>query len=194
MATTPVIAGGDALAVRPARVNLFAKPHAIDAPPNSAGREHRGVFDAAAACRANDETSDHLAARAGHAVRRLRGTLTIRRIVSLVAVAVAAGGLIVAISAGPPSGTPRKAPTAPSLGQPKETMSPRPSARRIARRRASQRHSSRTHHRPHRVPRSTRRTSGGSPRRASGTAPSMPPAPSSAPAVPRRHVPSVPVP
>jgi hypothetical protein len=69
MATTPIIADGHPLAVRPARVNIFARSGALEGLADPAVRRSRGVFDEAAAC---GPTDDH-AARSAHGARRLGG-------------------------------------------------------------------------------------------------------------------------
>ena len=62
MATTPTITDGGALAVKPARVNIFAKPSAPHDQTDPAVREPRGIFDDTAACRRTDEVTDRLTA------------------------------------------------------------------------------------------------------------------------------------
>ena len=62
MATTPTITDAGALAVTPARVNIFAKPSAPQDQTDPAARQPRGVFDDAAACHSTDEGTDRRAA------------------------------------------------------------------------------------------------------------------------------------
>src|SRR5215208_2575792 len=52
MAATRGIDDTDALALRPARVNIFAKPAVAEAKCSSSGSRAAGVFDEAAACAA----------------------------------------------------------------------------------------------------------------------------------------------
>ena len=58
MATTPTITDAGALAVKPARVNIFAKPSAPQDQTDPAARQPRGIFDDAAACHSTDEVTD----------------------------------------------------------------------------------------------------------------------------------------
>ena len=97
MATTPTITDAGALAVTPARVNIFAKPSAPQDQTDPAARQPRGVFDDAAACHSTDEVTDRPAAPSARGGGRLGGAGALRRSAYLIAVAAAAAGLIVAI-------------------------------------------------------------------------------------------------
>ena len=73
MATTPTITDAGALAVTPARVNIFAKPSAPQDQTDPAARQPRSVFDDAAACHSTDDVTDRRAAPSAHGSGRLGG-------------------------------------------------------------------------------------------------------------------------
>ena len=79
MATTPTITDAGALAVKPARVNIFAKPSAPQDQTDPAARQPRGIFDDAAACHSTDEVTDRRAAPSAHGGGRLGGAGALRR-------------------------------------------------------------------------------------------------------------------
>src|SRR3954453_12370667 len=72
MAGNPTIAAPGPFAVKPARVNIFAKPSAASS-ATQAGPRPAGVFDEAAACEAREHTARRsgTAAWHGHASQRL---------------------------------------------------------------------------------------------------------------------------
>jgi hypothetical protein len=98
MAISPTSADSGALTVRSPRVNVFAKPAALQGEENPAARGPRGVFDAAAACASGEEVTDRFAAPSEHRGGGLGGAALLRRAVYVAALAAAAASLTFAIS------------------------------------------------------------------------------------------------
>src|SRR4051794_20329013 len=98
MATTPTVADGATLAVKPPRVNIFAKPDAAHDQTDQARRQRHGVFDASAACRFTREQTTLAASREAHGRYRVAGGAKRRRFACLVASVAVVAILAFAIS------------------------------------------------------------------------------------------------
>jgi hypothetical protein len=191
MATTPTITDAGALAVTPARVNIFAKPSARQDQTDPAARRPRGVFDDAAACHSTDKVTDRPTAPSAHGSGRLGGTWVLRRSTYLIALAAAAAGLIVAISLQPGSHGAAEAPAPPAVRQQREPHASHEPNRQSSRPRVAKQRRQRT---AHRAARSTSATRRGRRPRPPAPGPSVShvasPPPGAHPAVPVRPLPT----
>lgn len=142
MATTPTAAGGGALAIRPARLNIFARPDAGHGDTSPSSRSPRGLFDDSATCRSVDELAGGFV---GPSDDR-GGASAPRRLACLLALAAATATVVFTMLPHPRSHSAVPAPVAPSLRdwqQPRVGLAPR---RRPARPRVGHHRRPRTHH------------------------------------------------
>jgi hypothetical protein len=153
MATTPTITDAGALAVRPPRVNIFAKPNARQGQTDPA-RQPRGIFDDTAACHSTDAVNDRHAAPSAHRSGGLGRARAGRRLAYLVPVAAAVASLIV-VWCSPRSHSTAPAPAASPVHQQPRPHAPHGTERRPARQRVAKHRSQRTQHNAHRFARST---------------------------------------
>jgi hypothetical protein len=103
MAATPSTANAGTLALKPPRVNVFARPGAGEGQRVSNGPQPRRIFDAAAACSPCGALVDRPGVLASHGVERLGAKSRlgwVARLVSLTAIA----GVIAAVAAQPRGG------------------------------------------------------------------------------------------
>jgi hypothetical protein len=187
MATTPTVADGATLAVKPPRVNIFAKPDAAHDQTDPARRQRRGVFDESAACHLTSEQASRAATREGLATYQVAGQPQRRRF-ALVAAAAVVAILAFAISAHLRGGSATDRPPMPATLQPRTPRAPTETGRRASRRgrdhqrkrreRHTGRHASRLRHM----------------RTRTVAAPQARPVPSAPPAVPARPGRRVPAP
>jgi hypothetical protein len=191
MATTPTITDAGALAVTPARVNIFAKPSAVEDQPAPAARQPRSVFDDAAACHSTAEGTDRPAAASAPGGGRLGGTWVLRRSAYLLALAATAAGLIVAISLQPGSHGAGEAPPPPAVRQQREPHAFHEPNRQSSRPRVPEQRRRRQTHRAARSSGATRRDRRPRPPGHAASAPRLAPA-GAAPhvAVPARPLPT----
>jgi hypothetical protein len=162
MATTPGTANTGALALKPPRVNIFAKPGAGEGGRVSRGPQPRSLFDAAAACSPCDGFIDRRCALASHGVDSLGAKPRIglvARLVTLTAIA----GVIAAVAAQPRGSGTVDRPVAPSVQQPHPARTSGGSERRAPAASVTLHRPTRKNARSHRAAR-RRRTSHGGPR------------------------------
>lgn len=133
MATTPITADGGTLAIRPARLNIFAKPNAGQGYTSPAARPPRGVFDEAAACRSANEVASGFVAASDDGAARRGGASGPQRLACLLALLAAIVAVIVAIPSHPRRD---RAVTVPPPRSHRDGQQPR--ARPAARRRPTQ--------------------------------------------------------
>jgi hypothetical protein len=154
MATAPTTADGGALAIRPARANIFAKPDAREAESSQEGHSSAGVFDDASACRSADELAHRFVpgsdARAGLASVAAR-----RRCAPLIALAAATSCVLIAIATHQRSHRAPSTPPPPSLRPSQQPRVSDASEGRRSPRRTHEHRGAKTHHRTHRPARST---------------------------------------
>jgi hypothetical protein len=157
MATTPTTADGGALAIRPARVNIFAKPAARQTETSPEANSSGRVFDDAAACRSADDLANR--SIAGSDDRPGLGSVTApRRRACLLGLAAATACLLAAISTHDGRHRAPSPPPLPSLRQSHEPRASRVSKRRPSAVRTRERRGPRPHHRTHRLASSTSTT------------------------------------
>jgi hypothetical protein len=191
MATTPTVTDAGALAVRPVRVNIFAKPSAPQDQTDPAARQPRSVFDDAAACHSTDEGTDRPAASSAPGGGRVGGTWAFRRSGYLIALAAAAAGLIVAIPLQPGSHGAAQAPPPPALRQQRQPHASHEPNRQSSRPRIPEQRRQRQAHRAARSTSATRRDRRPRPPAHAPSAPRLAPAgPGPHVAVPARPLPT----
>jgi hypothetical protein len=145
MATTPTTADGGALAITPARVNIFAKPAARQSETSRDANSSGRVFDDAAACRSADDLAD--CSIAGSDDRPgLRSVTAPRRRACLLGLAAATACLLAAIATHDGRHRAPSPPPLPSLRQSQEPRALHVSNRRPAPRRIRERRGPRPHH------------------------------------------------
>jgi hypothetical protein len=142
MATTPTVTDGGALAVQPARVNIFAKPEAHHDQGDSESQCPRGVFDQAAACQPTPSAGASTPGAQCVARRWL-----IRLIACLAACSAAAAVVIIAIAAQQPGRSAAAHRATPAVRQPQTPQTSHETSPRAARRRSRHRRAARKPHR-----------------------------------------------
>jgi hypothetical protein len=150
----PTVVDGDALAVRPPRVNIFAKP---DAPPDRSDRATQrpgGVFDETAAC----TPTGCVAVVRGAGRRTLAPAL--RRLACLAGASVAAVGLAAALAAWSRDESAPPVPAAPVAQHPRQPDASHATRRRVPRRRPAERRRPHRHHKVARPPQAPPTASG----------------------------------
>ena len=188
MATTPTVTDGATLAVKPPRINIFAKPDTARDQPDPGVRQPRGIFDEAAACRRVSGQASPPGTREALETYQVAGAPKVRRLACLVATAAVAAILAFAICVylrgGSATDTP---PAVPATLEPRTPRASTETGRQASRRGRDHRRTRREHHRAHRAPRprQARKRTVQAPR--ARPLPSTPPA---APARPRRMVPT----
>jgi len=180
MATAPRIDNTGALALKPPRVNIFAKPDSGEGERAPSGTQPRGIFDAAAAC--EGLVAEPAAGPSSQGVRR-HGTSAPTRWAARLVALTAVGALIAALATQP---RPERAVdrSAPPAQRPDEVRASDRPERRLPAADATTRHQpARKRAKPHRATR-PRRTSRGGPR-----APHPPLVPIAPRVTPRRPAP-----
>ena len=184
----PTVVDGDALAVRPPRVNIFAKP---DAPPDhsDAGTQRPGgVFDQTAAC------APTACVALVRGARRPTLAPTLRRLVYLAGAGVAAAAVAAALPALSRHTSSPPVPVAPVAQHPRQPDASPATRRHVPRRRPAERRRPRHHRKVARPPRAPR-TSSSAPRplrpaRAASPPPAAQPNPGRRQPGPARHLPA----
>lgn len=142
MATTHTTADGGAFAIRPARLNIFARPDADHGDTSPDTCRARGVFDDAAACRRVDELAGGFVAASDDR----GGASAPRRLAYLLALAAATAAVIIVMLPHPRSHSAVTAPAAPSLRDWQPPRAGLATQRRSARPRVGHHRRARTHH------------------------------------------------
>ena len=187
MATTPTVTDGATLAVKPPRVNIFAKPDTARDQPDPGVRQPRGIFDESAACRAISGQTSPPGTREALETYQVAGAPKARRLARVVATAGLAAILAFAITMYLRGGATNTPPAMPATLEPRTPPAPTETGRQASRRARDQRRRRREQHRPHRAPRP--RQARKRPVQTPQTRP-LPSTPPAAPARPRRLVPT----